>query len=286
MRNIMQNRIGRIIVILMTLLALAGCGREAPPSARAPAPLSGHFLITGSSTMLPLVQAIAERFHNLHPAVFIEVQGGGSGRGIADALEGKADIGMASRVLNEKESGLASHAIARDGVAVIVHRSNPVQALSDEQVAAIFTGKLRDWREVGGMPGAIRVVSRLDGYSSLDLFTHYYKIDAAQIRATARLGDNAALIAEVLAHPQSIAFMSVGEAARRALAGEPIRLLPIGGVVASSQTIKSGDYPLARPLTLVTKVLPEGLAKAFIDFARSPQVNDLILAHDFVSYQD
>lgn len=272
--------------VLLAILALTGCGREAPPSARAPAPLSGRLLITGSSTMLPLVQAIAERFRNQHPTVIIEVQGGGSGHGIADAREGKADIGMASRVLNEKESDLVSHAIARDGVALIVHRSNTVQALSDEQVAAIFTGKLRDWREVGGTPGAIRVVSRLEGYSSLDLFTYYYKIDVAQIQAAVRLGDNAALIAEVSAHSRSIAFMSVGEAARRALAGEPIRLLLVGGVIASSQTIKSGDYPLARPLVLVTKTLPQGLAKAFIDFARSPQVNDLVLAHDFVPYQD
>lgn len=271
---------------LLALLALTGCGREAPSAARVPAPLSGHLLITGSSTMLPLVLVIAERFCNLHPAVAIEVQGGGSGRGIADAREGKADIGMASRALGVKENDLISHAIARDGVTLIVHRSNTVPALSAEQVAAIFTGKLRDWREVGGTPGAIRVVSRLEGYSSLDLFIHYYKIDAAQIRATARLGDNAALIAEVLAHPRSIAFMSVGEAARRALAGEPIRLLLVGGVVASSQAINSGDYPLARPLVLVTKVLPQGLSKAFIDFARSPQVNDLVLAHDFVPYQD
>ena len=281
-----MKRFHLLLPALLAIFALTGCGREVPSSARNPAPLSGHFLITGSSTMLPLVQAIAERFHSLHPAVAIEVQGGGSGRGIADALKGKADIGMASRALNEKESSLVSYAIARDGVALIVHRSNPVQVLSDKQVVAIFTGKLHDWREVGGTPGAIRVVSRLEGYSSFDLFTHYYKIDAAQIRATARLGDNATLVAEVLAHPQSIAFMSVGEAERRALAGEPIRLLPISGVAASSQTIRNGDYPLARPLLLVTKVLPVGLSKAFIDFARSPQVNDLILAHDFVPYQD
>lgn len=286
MHNVMHYRIGRIIALAVSLFALAGCGREAPPPTRAPAPLSGRLLITGSSTMLPLVQAIAERFRALHPGVAIEVQGGGSGRGVADAREGKADIGMASRALDEKENDLVSHAIARDGVALVVHRSNPVQALSAGQVAAIFTGKLRDWREAGGTPGAIRVVSRAEGYSSLDLFTRHYKIDAAQIRAAAHLGGNAAVLAEVLAHPRAIAFMSVGEAERHALAGDPIRLLSVGGVAASSQTIKSGDYPLARPLVLVTKTMPQGLAKTFIDFANSPKVNDLVLAHDFVLYRD
>lgn len=271
---------------LLAILALTGCGREAPPSAHAPAPLSGRLLITGSTTMLPLVQAIAERFRALHPAVIIEVQGGGSSRGIADPREGKADIGMAARVLHEKESDLVGHAIARDGVALIVHRSNPVQALSDEQVAAIFTGKLRDWREVGGTPGAIRVVSRPEGRGSTDLFTRYYKIDAAQIRAAAYIGDNAAMIADVATHPQTIAFMSASESYRSAQKGEPIRQLTIGGAAASSLSIKTGQYPLTRPLMLVTKGPPQGLANAFIKFALSPQINDLVLAHGFVPYQD
>lgn len=271
---------------LLAILALTGCGREAPPSAHAPAPLSGRLLITGSTTMLPLVQAIAERFCNLHPAVAIEVQGGGSGRGIADPREGKADIGMAARVLHEKESDLVGHAIARDGVALIVHQSNPVQALSDEQVVAIFTGKLRDWREAGGTPGAIRVVSQPEGRGSLDLFTRYYKIDAAQIRAAVYIGDNATLIDDVPAHPQTIAFTSAGESYRSAQKGEPIRLLPINGVAASTQTIQTGQYPLTRPLMLVTKGPPQGLANAFINFALSPQVNDLVLAHGFAPYHD
>lgn len=273
------------LAALLAILALTGCGREAPPS-HAPAPLSGRLLITGSTTMQPLVQAIAERFRALHPAVAIEVQGGGSSRGIADPREGKADIGMAARVLHEKESDLVSHAIARDGVALIVHRSNPVQALSDEQVAAIFTGKLRDWREVGGTPGAIRVVSRPEGRGSIDLFTRYYKIDAAQIQAAAYIGDNAAMIADVATHPQTIAFMSASESARSAQKGEPIRLLTIGGVAPSSLSIKTGQYPLTRPLMLVTKGSPQGLANAFIKFALSPQNNDLTLAHGFVPYQD
>lgn len=271
-------------IFALAALVLTGCGREAPPSAYAPAPLSGHLLLTGSSTMQPLVLAIAERFHDLHPGVSIEVQSGGSGRGVSDAREGKTDIGMASRTLNDTENDLVSHAIARDGVALIVNSINPVQALSAAQVTAIFTGKLRDWSEVGGTPGAIRVIGRPQERGSFDLFTQYYKIEETQLRAAVDIGDNADVITDVIVHTQAISFLSLGESERSAQKGDHIRLLPIAGVAASGQSIRSGQYPLTRPLILVTKGMPQDLAMHFIEFAQSAQVNDLVLSHGFIPY--
>ncbi len=112
--------------------------------------LSGRLTLTGSSTVAPLVAEIGKRFESLNPGVRVDVQSGGSARGIADARSGLADIGMVSRGLKSEEEDLKSFAIARDGIGMIVHRDNLVPTLSDEQVIAIYTGRLADWSEVGG----------------------------------------------------------------------------------------------------------------------------------------
>jgi len=104
--------------------------------------------LTGSSTLAPLAMDIAKRFEDAHPGVRIDVQTGGSSRGIADVRSGLAEIGMASRSLKTDESDLTAHRLARDGVCLIAHPDNPVASLTDAQVVAIYTGKARNWKEV------------------------------------------------------------------------------------------------------------------------------------------
>lgn len=248
--------------------------------------LSGKLLLTGSSTMAPLMADLARRFESLHPGVRIEVQAGGSGRGISDARAGKADIGMVSRALTEKEADLKGFAIARDGVCLIVHRDNPVKSLSSRQVVDIYTGKTVNWKAVGGRDAGIAVLSAGTGYSSTELFTHYFGLSYGDIKAQAVLGDNPTRIKAVSENPNGIVYVSVGEAERNALAGAPIKLFAMEGIVATSKTIRSGDFPIQRPLTLVTKDLPKGLAKEFIGVSLSPQVTDLVKKHDFIPYLD
>ena len=114
----------------LSLLSLVGCiANQAGQSDRGG--LSGKLLVTGSSTVAPLVSEIAKRFEELHPGVRVDVQTGGSGKGIADARVGVADIGMASRALEDDESDLVAHKIAADGVGLIVHETN-----SDQDVDA------------------------------------------------------------------------------------------------------------------------------------------------------
>jgi phosphate transport system substrate-binding protein len=109
-----------------------------------------QLVLTGSSTVAPLVGEIAKQFEALHPGVRVDVQSGGSSRGVADARRGLADIGMVSRDLKPEEQDLTALTIARDGVSVILHRDNPVVALSDEQIVAIYKGDITNWSEVGG----------------------------------------------------------------------------------------------------------------------------------------
>lgn len=247
---------------------------------------AGRLLLTGSSTMAPLMKEIGGRFAALHPGITVEVQAGGSGRGIADVRQGKADIGMASHALMDKEGDLYGFPIARDGICLILHRDNPVRTLSDRQVVDIYTGKIANWKKVGGRDAPVTVLNPREGYGSVDLFTHYFNLKYDAIKARQLVGDNQTRIKAISDNPNAIVYVSVGEAERKAQAGAPIKLLPVGGVAATSGNIRSGNFPISRPLTLVTKSLPTGLAKVFIEFSLSSQVNDLILTHDFVPYQD
>lgn len=239
--------------------------------------------LTGSSTVAPLAAEIGKRFEERNPGVRVDVQSGGSSRGVADARSGLADIGMASRAANPDEIDLTFFTIARDGIGVIVHRSNPVRSLTDEQIVGIYTGKIVDWSALGGKAGRITVVNKAEGRSTLELFLHYFKLKNSDIKAQVVIGDNQQGIKTVAGNPGAIGYVSIGSAEYEAGQGAPIKLLPMGGVAASVENVRNGAFPLARPLNLVTKSEPTGLAKGLIDLARSRDVNDLVEAQFFVS---
>ncbi len=236
--------------------------------------------------MAPLIEEIAERFQHAHPNVRITVEKGGSARGVQDAREGVADIGMASRALTEAEGDVVGLAIARDGICLLLHRDNPVPALTDTQIAAIYTGATSNWKEVGGTDAAIQVITRTEGHSEFELFLNYFKISRDALKAHSSVGDNLEGIQAVSSNREAIVFMSVGESERAAKSGVPIRLLPTAGVSASSQSIRTGSYPLTRPLTLVTKTAPVGVAGEFVSFCLSHQIADLIRRNGFVPFLD
>ncbi len=244
--------------------------------------LAGKLTVTGSSTVAPLVLEIAKVFEKKHPRVRIDVQTGGSSRGIADARNGLANIGMASRALYPTEQDLFGHTIARDGICVILHKSNPVAQLTDSQVKDIFTGKVTDWKDVGGRPGRISVVNKAEGRSTLDLFLAHFKLKNSDIKASVVIGDNAQGVKTVIGSIGSIGYVSIGTAEFEVEQGTAIKLLPMNGVKPSTDTVKNGTFPLSRPLNLVTKAPPEGLMKAFIAFARSNEVHGLVREQFFV----
>lgn len=253
-----------------------------PYAASAGELLSGKLVVTGSSTVAPLVLEIAKAFEKLHPAVRIDVQTGGSSRGIADVRSGLADIGMASRALGTNEGDLFGHAIARDGVCIIVHKSNPVTQLSDAQIIAMFTGANADWMDVGGKPLRITIVNKAEGRSTLELFLAHFKLKNSQIKPSVVIGDNAQGIKTVAGNPGAIGYVSIGSAEFEAGQGTAIKLLPMSGIAPSIDSVRSGKFPLSRPLNLVTRANPEGLAKSFIDFARSKDVHGLVTEQFFV----
>jgi phosphate transport system substrate-binding protein len=248
--------------------------------------LTGKLVITGASTLAPLIGEIGKRFESLYPAVRIDVQSGGSSRGVADARQGLADIGMVSRAMKEDERDLSAFPVARDGVCPILHQENLVQALTDEQVVAIYTGKITNWKTVGGADAPITVVNKAEGRSTLEVFLHYFKLKNVDIKAQVVIGENEQGVKTVAGNRNAIGYVSIGTAEYDAAHGVPIKLLPIGGVAASTESVGKGIFPLSRPLHIVTRTPPVGLAKAFIEYTQSKAVHDLIRQQYFVPLVD
>lgn len=255
------------------LLLLGGCAAKRDEA---------KLVLTGSSTIAPLAAEIGKRFEALRPGVRVDVQTGGSGRGIADVRQGLSDIGLVSRALKDDESDLTAFPIARDGVCMILHRSNPVASLSDAQVVALYSGRIVRWKDVGGRDAPVTVVHKAEGRSTLELFCRYYKLDNADIRAHVVIGDNAQGVKTVAGNPDAIGYVSIGTAEAEAAGDTPIKLLPVGGVAPTTARVADGTFPLSRPLNLVMRRAPEGLAGEFIEFARSEKVHDLVRGQYFV----
>jgi phosphate transport system substrate-binding protein len=207
---------------------------------------------------------------------------GGSSRGIIDTRSGAAQIGMVSRALKAGESDLTATTIALDGVCPIVHRNNPVSALTNEQIVAIYIGRIRNWSEVGGKDAAIVVVNKAEGRSTLELFVDYFHLSTKEIRADVVIGDNQQGIKTVAGDERAIGYVSIGTAEFEARRGAAIRLLPIGGVEPTIANVRLGRFPLSRPLNLVTRGSPEDIVREFLAFARSAAVSDLVEEASFV----
>ena len=263
----------RWVIVLGVAVACAGGWRRGPPAG------PQNLVVTGSRALTPLVKEIGQRFQESHPGVRVVVQagtvppgtpGGGSDRGVQDARTGLADVGMVARPLRADEAALHPFPVGHDGIVFIVHQTNPVPGLSDEQVVRLYTKQSTNWALVGGKDGPVTVIGQAEGSSALDVFLTRFKLKVGQLRTDQTVFNTTQGIKAVAERPGAVA------------SGTPVRVLPLDGVTATAETIRAGTYPLVRPLYLVTRAPPTGLTKEFIDFAQSPDVHDLVEKYHFV----
>ena len=240
-------------------------------------------IISGASTIAPLVAEVAKRYERENPGIQIDVQSGGSSRGVADARSGLADIGMVSRDLKASERELVDYPIARDGIAVIVHKSNPIQALSKEQIRNIYLGRITNWKELGGAEMPITVVNKASGRSTLELFAGFMNLEPADIKANIVIGENEQGIKTVANSPGAIGYVSIGTAEYSERSGTALKLISLDGQVPSTQNVADKKYDLSRTLNLVTKGKPSVAVSHFIDYVQSASVKDLVEEQYFVS---
>lgn len=239
--------------------------------------------ITGASTIAPLVSELGKRFEQKNPGSRIDVHTGGSARGLADARQQLSDIGMVSKALTQEEQkGMREFLIGRDGISVIVHANNPLNQIVKNQVVAVYTGKIKNWKELGGKDAPITTVHKAEGRSTLKLFLKYFDVDNKAVKADVVIGDDQQGIKTVAGNPNSIGYVSIGSAQQDINQGAKVKLLSLDGVEATNTTVENGSFPLLRQLNLVTKGEPTKLTKEFIDFARAKENHDILRKENFV----
>lgn len=252
--------------------------------------------VKGSDTMVNLAQAWAERYMERNPGEFVAVTGGGSGTGIAALISGTCDIALSSRVIKEKEITLLKQKgiepfevrAGLDGIAVVVNPKNPVDKLTLDELGKIFTGRLTNWKEVGGEDAKIVVLSR-----EVNSGTHVYfkehvlrKNDPnakEEFVATALLLPSSQAIAdEVAQNPNAIGYYGMGYISPKQ---KPILVAKDESseyIPPTIENVRNGRYPISRPLFLYTQGEPQGLIKKIIDFILSQEGQEIVLETDFV----
>jgi phosphate transport system substrate-binding protein len=249
----------KLALVALLTISLSPCLVEANEDE-----LSGTITEDGSTSVLPLAEAFGRAFHELHPGVKVIYGGGGSGTGAKDCAQGLVDIGATSRELKISEADLISYPIARDGVAIIVHKDNPVDNLTLEEVARIYAGEVTDWKDAGGKPGKIRLYSREEGSGTRDTFEEKVMGEKDISKRAVYKSSNGEIQTAVASDPQGIGYVSLGYI-------EGVKALSIEGVECTVESCKKGDYPIVRRLYFHTKGTPNEPVKAFIDFCRSKE---------------
>ena len=224
------------------------------------APRSNTVTVAGSTAFLPFAEKLAEEFVAAHPQDAVTVQGGGSAVGIQAALSGAAQIGMADLVeLPREAAGLLSVVVARDGIALVVHPTNPVGDLTLAQIRAVYDGSIRRWKELGGADLPITVVSRESGSGTRSSFEAI--LGGLRLTQDSVIEDSNGSIRETVAHdPGAVGYVSLG------LLDERIKAVRIGGVRPAAEEILAGSYVLVRPVYFLTLAARAPAASAFIDY--------------------
>jgi phosphate transport system substrate-binding protein len=252
--------------------------------------------IKGSDTMVNLAQAWAEKYMEKNPAEFAAVTGGGSGTGLSSLISNTCDIAMSSRNIKEKETALAKQKginpyetkIALDGLAVVVNPKNPVGKLTLEQLALIFTGKITNWKELGGQDLKIVILSR-----EVNSGTHVYfkehvlrKNDVNSKEEFApsalMLPSSQAIADEVAQNPAAIGYYGMGYISNKQKAIMVAKDGKSDYVAPTIENVVNGKYPISRPLFLYTNGQPQNLVKKFIDFTLSKEGQEIVKQTDFV----
>lgn len=230
-------------------------------------------VVTGSSTVAPLVAEIARLFETQHPQVKVDVQTGGSSKGITDCRTELADIGMVSRVLKDDEKDLSGTPIARDGLAIVAHKDVAIEKLTSQQVRDLATGTITRWSAIGGPDLKVVFVSKAEGRATLDLFLDHFKLKGSQLKPSLVIGDEEQGVKTISQTPGSFGFLalsSLGEA-------KDLKGISLDNVRPTLENLRSNRYPVSRPLQLITCGPTKQEAHAFISFARSELARKLIL---------
>ena len=262
--------------------ALTACGGSASSAAAssvastassaASGSLSGNVATGGSTSMKNVIAALTEGFAEVEPGVTVSYDPTGSGAGITGATDKTLDIGLSSRALKDEEKNdVDGTVIALDGIAIIVNKASKVEDLTVDQLKQLFTGEITNWADVGGDDGEIVLIGREAGSGTRDGFESIVDVKDS-CKYAQELTATGAVISAVEANPLAIGYASLSAV------GDTVKMVTVGGVECSEETVKDGSYEVQRPFVFVTNksVTLSEQAQAFFDFATSTDAADLI----------
>jgi len=240
---------------------------------------------TGSTTVLPIAQAAAESYMDSHPEINISVHGGGSGVGVAALQNGTTDICNSSRPMKSKEISVAkakginpvAYAIANDAISIIVHTNNPIKDITIQQIKDIYTGKIKNWKALGGPNLPIVAVSRDVSSGTFEVFNEKV-LAGAKVEGSAQLlASNNAVLSAVSNTPGAIGYVGLG------YVNETVKLLSVNRVIPAVASVKNNSYPLARKLYMYTNGNAKGEVEKLIGFIQSEKGQKIVEEQGFIN---
>ncbi len=246
--------------------------------------------IEGSTTVGPIADGFAEVFKKMYPDVTITVNKSGSGTGAAALIDGRCDIATMSRFMKDQEFRDAvakgvipvAHVVAMDGVCIVVHPSNPINAMTSEQVRDIYLGKIRNWKELGGPDMPIVVISRDTESGTYDTFESFIMKGQKMTSSVEYVTSNPQAYARVQNTRGAIGYVGFG------FVQTGVKALTLDGIKPSRQTILSGKYPISRPLFMFTNGYPTlgSMAHKFVTFHLTEEGQEVVEDKGFVPVTD
>lgn len=240
--------------------------------------VAGELVLKGSTTVLPIAQKAAEAYMAEHPEVKISLSGGGSGNGIKAIIDGTAHIGNASRFIKQKEVDLAGtkgvypvpFRIALDAIVPVVNPGNKVTDLTMMQLKDIYLGKVRDWKDVGGTPGRIVVISRDSSSGTFGVWKDLVMLKERVVPSALTVPSNGGVVQAVAKTPGAIGYVGLG------YLNEELKAVKVNGIEGTEENTLNGSFPISRGLFMFTQGWPEGDTMSFISFILSKKGQELV----------
>jgi phosphate transport system substrate-binding protein len=246
-------------VLLLVLLGALSCK-----------PNNGGVIIAGSTSVQPFIEKVAEHFMEKNPGITVNVQGGGSTAGVQATMNGTCDIGASSRNLKPSERGLKVILIALDGIAVILHKDNPINDLTIEQVRGIFSGRINNWQEIDGIDKAIIPVTREEGSGTRASFEDMI-MGGEAISDACLVQDSNGAVREIIATTlQGVGYISVG------LVDDREKAVAINSIKPTLANLITEKYQFSRPFLLLLREEPSGACGKFIEYVLSPEGQEIL----------
>lgn len=239
---------------------------------------AGDLVIKGSTTVLPIAQKVAEAYMEKYPDVKVSLSGGGSGNGIKAIIDGTADIGNASRFIRPKEVNLAitknvypvPHRIALDAIVPVVNKNNPINNLSLAQLKDIYLGKIRNWKQLGGKPGRIVVISRDSSSGTFGVWKDVVMERERVIPNALTVPSNGGIVQAVSRTPGAIGYIGLG------YLNPELKVLTVEHIEATEESTRDGSFPIARGLFMFTNNWPNEATMTFLTFILSDEGQQLV----------